>query len=75
MASVVFRSRAPRCAVGTHLVERDRKHIDDGSLALDISKTMVVPSDDTQCTVLSYHIYVGDFCPCSVRQMRKHRCL
>ena len=62
MASVVFRSFALRCAGGTHLVERDRKHIDDGSRALDISKTMIVPSDDTQCAVLWSHIYVGGFC-------------
>ena len=66
---------APRCAGGTYLVERDRKDIDYGSLALDVSKTMIVPSDDTQCAVLWSHIYVGGFCPCSVRQMRKHRCL
>ena len=58
MASFVFRSRAPWCAGVSHLVERDREHIDYGSLAVDIPK----PSDDNQCAVLSFRIKVGGFC-------------
>ena len=54
LASLVFRSRAPRCAGGTHLVERDRKRIDYGSLALDISKTMIVPSDSVRSSLVSH---------------------
>ena len=45
---------ARACAVGTHLVERDRKHIDYGSLALDISKTMIVPSDSVRSSLVSH---------------------
>ena len=75
-----FRSRAPRCAGGTHLAERERNNIDYGPLVLVMSKGRVVSCDKNQNTVfrLTSRLVVSArevFEVLRLRQMRKHRCL
>ena len=73
MASLVFRSRAPRCAVASHLVGRDREHIDYGSLAVDSFQAV-----RRQFFRLASRLVVCArevFEVLRLRQKRKHGCL